>query len=101
MVTGLIMLPVYPGEILLAEFLEPLGVSQHQLARAVDVPAGRMNEIVHGRRRVTAEMALRLARCFGTSEWFWMNLQLDYDLEAGKDRLGAALGRIQPFISSN
>ena len=68
MVTDTIMPPVHPGEILLTEFLEPLGVSQYQLAKAVDVPARRINEIVHGQRRVSAGTALRLARYFGTSE---------------------------------
>ena len=88
MVTDTIMPPVHPGEILLTEFLEPLGVSQYQLAKAVDVPARRINEIVHGQRRISADTALRLARYFGTSERFWMNLQARYDLEIEKDRLG-------------
>lgn len=96
MVTDTIMPPVHPGEILLIEFLEPLGVSQYQLAKAVDVPARRINEIVHGQRRITADTALRLSRYFGTSERFWMNLQARYDLEIEKDRLGAALNAIQP-----
>src|SRR5271169_5966950 len=82
------MPPVHPGEILLEEFLTPLGVSQYQLAKAVDVPARRINEIVHGQRRITADTALRLARFFGTSERFWLNLQARYDLEVEKDRLG-------------
>jgi addiction module HigA family antidote len=101
MVTDLIMPPVHPGKILLAEFLKPLRVSPHQLAKAVDVSARRINEIVHGRCRITADMALRLARYFGTSERFWMNLQVRYDLESGKDRLGAALDRIQPLTTIN
>ena len=75
MVTDTIMPPVHPGEILLAEFLKPFGVSQYQLAKAVDVPARRINEIVHEQRRVSADTALRLARYFGTGERFWMNLQ--------------------------
>jgi len=81
MVTDTIMPPVHPGEILLTEFLEPLGVSQYQLAKAVDVPARRINEIVHGQRRISADTALRLSRYFGTSERFWLNLQARYDLE--------------------
>jgi addiction module HigA family antidote len=97
MVTDTIMPPVHPGEILLTEFLEPLGVSQYQLSKAVDVPARRINEIVHGQRRISADTALRLARYFGTSERFWMNLQARYDLEIEKDRLGAALDGIQPL----
>ena len=87
MVTDTIMPPVHPGEILLAEFLKPFGVSQYQLAKAVDVPARRINEIVHEQRRVSADTALRLARYFGTAERFWMNLQARYDLETEKDRL--------------
>ena len=96
MVTDTIMPPVHPGEILLTEFLEPLGVSQYQLAKAVNVPARRINEIVHGQRRISADTALRLSRYFGTSERFWLNLQARYDLEIEKDRLGTALDVIQP-----
>jgi antitoxin HigA-1 len=92
-----VMPPVHPGEILLEEFLAPLGVSQYQLAKAVDVPARRINEIVHGQRRITTDTALRLSRYFGTSERFWMNLQARYDLEIEKDRLGAALDEIRPL----
>jgi addiction module HigA family antidote len=100
MVTDTIMPPVHPGEILLTEFLEPLAVSQYQLAKAVDVPARRINEIVHGQRRISADTALRLARYFGTSERFWINLQARYDLEVEKDRLGAALDDIQPLSAA-
>jgi addiction module HigA family antidote len=92
-----IMPPVHPGEILLAEFLEPLELSQYQLARSIAVPARRINEIVHGQRRISADTALRLARFFGTSERFWMNLQSRYDLEIEKDRLGPVLDNIQPI----
>ena len=95
-----VMAPVYPGEILLEEFLGPLGVSQYKLAKAVDVPARRINEIVHGQRRISADTALRLARYFGTSERFWINLQARYDLEVEKDRLGAALDDIQPLSTT-
>ena len=101
MVTDTIMPPVHPGEILLAEFLEPLGVSQYQLAKAVDVPARRINEIVHGQRRISADTALRLARYFGTSERFWMNLQARYDLETEKDRLGNVLDEIRPLSAAS
>jgi antitoxin HigA-1 len=101
MVTDTIMPPVHPGEILLTEFLEPLGVSQYQLAKAVDVPARRINEIVHGQRRISADTALRLSRYFGTSERFWMNLQARYDLEVEKDRLGTALDEIQPLSAAS
>src|SRR5450432_3402509 len=101
MVTDTIMPPVHPGEILLTDFLEPLGVSQYQLAKAVDVPARRINEIVHGQRRISADTALRLSRYFGTSERFWMNLQARYDLEIEKDKLGAALDDIRPLSAAS
>jgi addiction module HigA family antidote len=96
-----VMPPVHPGEILQEEFLAPLGVSQYQLAKAVDVPARRINEIVHGQRRITADTALRLSRYFGTSERFWLNLQARYDLEIEKDRLGAALDNIRPLSAAS
>lgn len=83
--------PMHPGEILLEEFLESLKISQYRLAKGINVPARRINEIVHGTRSVTADTALRLARYFGTSERFWMNLQARYDLEVEKDRLGSRL----------
>src|SRR5712671_6945517 len=83
--------PVHPGEILLEEFLRPLGVSQYRLAKKTSVPARRINEIVRGARSITANTALRLARYFGTSERFWLNLQARYDLELERDRLGARL----------
>jgi|SRR5262245_31206094 len=85
--------PVHPGEILLEEFLCPLGVSQYRLAKEVSVPARRINEIVRGSRSISADTALRLARYFGTSERFWLNLQARYDLEVEKDRLGDRLRR--------
>jgi addiction module HigA family antidote len=96
-----VMPPVHPGEILLEEFLRPLEVSQYQLAKAVDVPARRINEIVHGQRRISADTALRLSRYFGTSERFWINLQARYDLEVEKDRLGAALEGIRPLRAAS
>jgi antitoxin HigA-1 len=83
--------PVHPGEILLEEFLRPLGLSQYRLAKDVSVPPRRINEIVRGIRAVSADTALRLARYFGTSERFWLNLQGRYDLEVEKDRLGKRL----------
>src|SRR5437867_513042 len=85
--------PVHPGEVLLEEFLRPLGLSQNRLAKDISVPARRINEIVHGARAITADTALRLARYFGTSERFWLNLQTRYDLEMEKDRLGSRLQR--------
>jgi addiction module HigA family antidote len=83
--------PIHPGEILLEEFLEPLEISQYRLAKDISVPPRRINEIVHGLRAITADTALRLARYFGTSERFWLNLQIRYDLEVEKDRLGSRL----------
>jgi addiction module HigA family antidote len=77
--------------VLLEEFLEPLGVSQYRLAKDISVPPRRINEIVHGTRSVTADTALRLARYFGTSERFWLNLQAGYDLDVERDRLGERL----------
>lgn len=84
---------IHPGEVLLEEFLAPMGISQNQLARDITVPPRRINEIVHGKRAVTADTALRLARYFGTSEAFWMGLQSDYDLEEARTRLGDRLKR--------
>ncbi len=84
---------VHPGEVLLEEFLAPMGISQNRLARDIAVPPRRINEIVHGTRAVTADTALRLARYFGTSEGFWMGLQADYDLEEARKRLGDSLRR--------
>jgi addiction module HigA family antidote len=79
------------------EFLAPLALSQYQLAKEISVPPRRINEIVHGQRRITADTALRLARFFGTSERFWLNLQARYDLEVEKDRLGGTLDDIRPM----
>jgi antitoxin HigA-1 len=92
-----IMQPVHPGEILHEEFLAPLSLSQYQLAKEISVPPRRINEIVHGQRRITADTALRLARFFGTSERFWLNLQARYDLEVEKDRLRLVLDEIRPM----
>lgn len=83
--------PVHPGEVLLEEFLEPLAISQYRLAKDISVPARRINEIVHRTRGVSANTALRLARYFGTSEQFWLNLQTQYDLDIERDRLGDRL----------
>lgn len=89
--------PIHPGEILMEEFLVPLQVSQNRLAVAIGVPPRRINEIVHGKRRITADTALRLARYFGTTDRFWLNLQTRYDLEIERDHLGNALDRIEPL----
>ena len=87
------MRPVHPGEILREEYLAPMGMSVHALAQALRVPATRLHEIVKERRSITPDTALRLARYFGTSERFWLNLQSRYDLEVEKDRLGERLER--------
>ncbi len=82
---------IHPGEVLLEECLVPMGLSQNRIARNMGVPPRRINEIVHGKRSVTADTALRLARYFGTSEEFWMGLQADYDLEEARHKLGNRL----------
>jgi addiction module HigA family antidote len=92
--------PIHPGEVLLEEFLLPMDVTQHRVAVSIGVPPRRINEIVHGKRRITADTALRLARYFGTTELFWLNLQTRYDLETEKDRLGATLQEIRPLQSA-
>ena len=83
--------PIHPGEILLEEFLRPMGLSQYRLAKDTSVPARRINEIVHGKRSISPDTALRLSRYFGLSERFWLNLQSRYDLEVEKDRLNGRL----------
>ena len=85
--------PVHPGEVLLEEFLGPLELSQYRLAKDINVPPRRINEIVHGKRAITADTALRLARYFGTSARFWLNLQAQYDLDVHSDLLGDRLER--------
>ncbi|MGH4021339.1 MAG: HigA family addiction module antitoxin [Pseudonocardiaceae bacterium] len=91
------MSPIHPGEVLAEEYLAPWGVTQHRLAVDIGVPPRRINEIVHGKRRISADTALRLARYFGTSERFWLNLQGRYDLEVVRDRLGPVLDEIRPL----
>jgi addiction module HigA family antidote len=91
-------LPIHPGEILLEEFLKPIGLSQNRLAIDIHVPARRINEIVLGKRRITADTALRLGRFFDTSPRFWLGLQIDYDLEVAEDKLQNHLGKeIHPY----
>jgi len=86
---------IHPGEILLQEFLMPMGISQNALARAIGVPPRRINEIVLGKRGVTADTALRLSRAFGTSAGFWMGLQADYDLEETRKLIDVALRNVE------
>ena len=83
--------PVHPGEILLEEFLKPMDISQNRLALDIRVPPQRINEIVHGKRRITADTALRLGQYFGMSAQFWLGLQMDYDLDIEEDKLGDRL----------
>lgn len=83
--------PIHPGEILLEEFLKPMSISQYRLAKDISVPARRINEIVHGKRSITADTALRLGKYFGTSARFWLNLQNQYDLDVHADRMGDRL----------
>ena len=89
--------PVHPGEVLMEDFIEPLGITQHKVAVAIGVPPRRINEIVHGKRRISADTALRLARYFGTTDLFRVNLQNRYDLEVERDALGESLDRIEPL----
>ena len=88
--------PIHPGEILMEEFLEPAGISQHKLAVSIGVPPRRINEIVHGKRRITADTALRLGRFFGTTAQFWINLQSHYDLDVESEAIADQLELIKP-----
>ena len=85
--------PVHPGEILLEEFLKPMGISQNRLSLNIGVPPRRINEIVLGKRRITADTALRLGRYFNMASQFWLGLQMDYDLDIEEDKLGGRLRR--------
>jgi len=87
------MAPLHPGEILMEEFLKPMNLSQNRLALDIRVPARRINEIVHGKRRITADTALRLAKFFNMSPQFWLGLQMDYDLDVAEDELSDRLDR--------
>ena len=87
------MLPLHPGEILLEEFLKPMGLSQNRVALDIRVPARRINEIVLGKRRITADTALRLARYFKMSPQFWLGLQVDFDLDVAEDKLAGRLDK--------
>lgn len=90
---------IHPGEVLLDEFLRPMEISQNALARAIGVPPRRINEIVLGKRSVSADTALRLARALGTSEQFWMGLQADYDLEEARKSAAHELRKVQPLAA--
>jgi addiction module HigA family antidote len=94
--------PIHPGEILIEEFLKPMGLSQYRLAKDISVPPRRINEIVHGKRSISADTALRLGRFFGISPQFWLNLQTRYDLEVTEDLLAERLEKeVQVFSSKN
>jgi addiction module HigA family antidote len=96
-----ILHPVHPGEVLLEEFLKPMGLSQNRLAIDIGVPSRRINEIVLHKRGVSADTALRLARFFGTSPQFWLGLQADYDLDVAADELGDRLEReVRPLVAA-
>lgn len=90
---------IHPGEVLLEEFLKPMDISQNALARAIGVPPRRINEIVLGKRSISADTALRLARAFGTSEQFWMGLQADYDLEEARKAAAGDLRKVRPLAA--
>lgn len=94
-----VMAPTHPGVILCEEFLEPMGITEYQLAKALGVPQTRISAITHGKRRISADTGLRLSRFFGMSEGFWTGLQADYDREMAKDRLGDTLDAIRPVAS--
>jgi antitoxin HigA-1 len=92
--------PIHPGEILREEFLEPMGISQYRLAKSLSVPPRRINEIVHGKRAITADTAIRLARYFSTSPQFWMSLQGRYDLDVAEDRLADRIRKeVHPYAA--
>lgn len=92
--------PITPGEILLTEFLEPLGITQYRLAQATDLPQTRISEIVRGKRSITTETALRLSKALGTDDRFWINIQIDYDLEVERDHHGDELDKVTSLVAS-
>jgi addiction module HigA family antidote len=96
-----VMAPTHPGVILREEFLEPMGISAYQLAKAIGVPQTRISAITHGRRRISADTGLRLSRYLGMSEGFWTGLQEDYDREIAKDELGSTLDDIHPIATAS
>ena len=89
--------PIHPGEVLMEDFIEGFGITQNKLAVAIGVPPRHINEIVHGKRAVTADTALRLGKCFGVSAQFWLNLQTQYDLDVAEDRLSMQIDAITPL----
>ena len=93
--------PVHPGEILMEDFLKEMGITQHKLAVSIGVPPRRINEIVHGKRAVTADTALRLGKYFGMSPQFWLGLQTQYDLDVAEDKILAEIENIQPVQAAS
>ncbi|MDX9996067.1 MAG: HigA family addiction module antitoxin [Rhodocyclaceae bacterium] len=91
--------PIHPGEILLHDFMEPMGISQYRVAKEISVPPRRINEIVHGLRGISADTALRLSRYFGLSDAYWLNLQSLYDLQIAKEQLHDTLNAIEPLAA--
>lgn len=92
--------PITPGEILLTEFLEPLGITQYRLAQAIGVPQTRISEIVHGKRAITTETALRLSKALGVDDRFWINVQTDYNLEIERDLHAAELAKVTALVAN-
>lgn len=92
--------PISPGEILLTEFLEPLGITQYRLAQATGVPQTRISEIVRGKRAITIDTALRLSKALGVDDRFWINIQMDYELEVARDLHTDDLAKVTPLIAS-
>ncbi len=92
--------PITPGEILLTEFLEPLGITQYRLAQAIGVPQTRISEIVHGKRAITTETALRLSKALGVDDRFWINVQTDYNLEIERDLHAAELAKVTTLVAN-
>ena len=93
--------PIHPGEVLIEEFLKPMGLSQYRLAKDISVPPRRINEIVHGKRSISADTALRLGRFFGISPQFWLNLQTRFDLEVTEDLLAERLDKEVQVLRTN
>lgn len=93
--------PIHPGEILNDEFLEPLGITQYRLAKTIGVPARRINEIIHGQRRITPDTALRLSKALGLSERYWMNMQAEYDMQVEKLHRGAEFSQIPVIVQDH
>jgi antitoxin HigA-1 len=91
--------PIHPGEVLLEDFLKPMGISQYRLAKTIGVPPRRINEIVHGKRRITAETGIRLSRALGLSDPYWINMQANYDLEVERDNHQSEIDAITPLTA--